>query len=180
MKTLQTPRTFTSDHWITLASSVSEAFHLTEAESLRLFDSRTARLIGALPYLARCDQPDRTALAHLSVYLLSSRGAARWTFDHRPEDDVDPLHRLATISDFLGGDPLVLGRGMRLLALQMVCGYARDQAKDTVTGEYNPLLAGTWDAMRMIEGLIGEIDDRPCLEMDGIMTVHEAQSLWWA
>ena len=180
MKTLHPTPTFTSDHWITLANSVSETFRLTEVESHHFFESKTARLIAALPFLAGSDQPDRTALAHLATYWLASKGSARWTFDHTPEDDVDPLRRLATIASFQGGDQVVLDRGMRLLALQMICGYARDQAKDTVTGEYNPLLSGAWDARRMIDGLVAEIQDRPCGEMDGIMSIHDAQSYWWS
>jgi len=110
---------------------------------------------------------------------MASRGATRWTFDHSAEDDVDPFRRLACIGTFQGGDPVVLGRGMRLLVLQMVCGYARDQAKDTVTGEYNPLLEGTWDAPSMIKDLVADLHERPCAEMDGIMSVHDAQSYWW-
>jgi hypothetical protein len=179
MKTLNRPLTFTSDHWITLSAAVTETFRLTEAESRGLFESRTARLIAALPFLAGCDQPERTSLTHLSVYLMASRGPTRWTFDHGAEDDVDPCRRLACIGTFQGGDSVVLGRGMRLLVLQMVCGYARDQAKDTVTGEYNPLLEGTWDARSMIDGLVAEIVERPCGEMDGIMTIHDAQTYWW-
>lgn len=179
MKTLIRPATFTSSQWTSLSASLTETFRLTENEGQRLFNSRTAQLIGALPYLAGCDQPDRTALTHLAVYVMAARGATRWTFDHTAEDDVDPFRRLASISSFQGGDTVVLGRGMRLLVLQMVCGYARDMAKDTVTGEYNPLLEGTWDATSMISGLVAEILDRPCAEMDGIMTVHDAQSYWW-
>lgn len=179
MKTLHQPPTFTADHWLTLSASVAETFRMTEDESQRLFKSKTAKLIAALPLLAGCDQAERTALTHLSVYVLSSRGAARWIFDHTPEDDVDVFRRLASISTFQGGDQVVLGRGMRLLALQMICGYARDQAKDTVTGEYNPLLAGTWDARTLIDGLIAEIQERPCAEMDTIMSIHEAQFQWW-
>lgn len=179
MKTLNRPSTFTTSQWINLSAALAETFRLTEPEAQRLFESKTARLIAALPYLAGCDQPDRTALTHLAVYVMAARGATRWTFDHNAEDDVDPFRRLASIGSFQGGDPIVLGRGMRLLVLQMVCGYARDMAKDTVTGEYNPLLAGSWDATAMIQGLVAEILDRPCAEMDGIMTVHDAQSYWW-
>lgn len=179
MKTLISPPSFTSSQWTTLTASIAETFRMTEAEGQRLSESKTARLIAALPYLAGCDQPERTALTHLAVYVMASRGATRWTFDHGAEDDVDPARRLACIANFQGGDAVVLGRGMRLLVLQMVCGYARDQAKDTVTGEYNPLLEGTWDAPSMIQGLVDEILERPCAEMDGIMTIHDAQSYWW-
>lgn len=179
MKTTTSPSTFTSSDWLTLTTSIAESLRLTEDESRRLFESKTARLIGALPFLAGCDQAERTAISHLAVYRLSLEGATRWTFDHTPEDDVDVMRRLACIASFQGGDPSVLGRGMRLLALQMVCGYARDQAKDTVTGEYNPLLSGVWDARSLVDGLVAEILDRPCPEMDGIMTVHDAQNYWW-
>jgi len=165
---------------MSLTTSITEAFRLTHDEADRFSASKTAQLIAALPFLAGCDQAERTAVSHLAVYQLSLRGPSRFLFDHAPEDDVDLFRRLACISDFQGGDARVLGRGMRLLALQMVCGYARDQAKDTVTGEYNPLLEGAWHQQSLVARLINEIVDEPSPEMDGIMTVHEAQANWWA
>jgi len=165
--------------WAELSTAASAAFRLDEEESAWLAQSKTARLIAALPFLAGCDQPARTALAHVSVYLLASRNVSRALFDHQPEDDTDVFRRLALISRFEGGDRKILDRGMKLLAVQMVCGYARDQAKDTVTGEYNPLLSRAWDAGSLIDRLISEIVDTECPEMDALFTTQDAKFSWW-
>jgi len=178
MKTTTTP--LTTARWAALAQSVAEAFRMPAAEAEALERSMTARMIGALPFLAGCDQAERTAITHVSVYVLSSRGANRAAFDHLPEDDVHPRRRLASIENFQGGDPAILERGMNLLTLQMLCGYARDQAKDLVTGEYNPLLSGAWNAEALRDELIAKIVDTPCPEMDGVMTIHDAQANWWS
>lgn len=174
-----TKLSFTTATWNTVSQAAAAAFRLDAEETFWLVRSKTARLIAALPYLAGCDQAERTALAHVGVYLMASRNASRAVFDHAPSDDADLLRRLATIGHFEGGDPVVLERGMKLLALQMICGYARDQAKDTVTGEYNPLLSGSWDATDLVDRLSRDIVDTECPEMDALFTTQDAKFTWW-
>lgn len=131
--------------WGDLAGKVAAAHRLTEAETARFKANRTARLVAAIPYAADCEEPQRSALAHLSIFLLSSSEACRKDFDHKKEDDGNPLRRLAPIADFQGGDKAVIAEGMKRLALAMLNGYEKDRGKDKASGEYNPLNAGTWD-----------------------------------
>ena len=183
-KPMETPHptphpTFAPSLWSDLVTAVAVAFRFIPEEAEALHQSKTARLIGSLPFLAGCDQPERTALAHVSVFVLSSRGPARTIFDHTPLDNAQARHRLATIGSFQGGNQAILDRGMNLLALQMICGYARDQAKDLVSGEYNPLLSHAWDARPMMNRLIQEIVDTKSPEMDALFNLDDAQWTWW-
>lgn len=132
--------------WKRLAATAAEALRMTEGESARFVSNPVARLVGLLPFLAGCDEAERTALAHLATWGVANRGRARAVFDHKPADDRDPLARLAPIADFAGGDRAVIDAGMRRLALCMVAGYVRDRETDLAVGAYNPVAAGIWNA----------------------------------
>jgi hypothetical protein len=139
--------------WKRLAELSAEALRMTEAEAGRFAANPVARLVGLLPFLAGCDDPTRTALAHLATWVVANRGGARTIFDHGPGDDREPLARLAPIADFRGGDKKVIDEGMRRLALSMVAGYDRDRDKDRALDQYNPLNAGVWNYEETVKKL---------------------------
>jgi hypothetical protein len=89
------PNLFSPELWLELASAVSRAYRMDEAAAGRLAANKTARLVAAIPYLAGCAEPRRRALAHLGTFVLADSDGARRDFDHKPEDDVDALRRLA-------------------------------------------------------------------------------------
>jgi len=110
--------------------------------------------VAAIPFLAGCDHPERTALEHLSTFVLSSTESCRRIFDHDESDNVSPAARLAPIADFQGGDRAVIEEGMARLAMIMANGYQKDLEKDKASGEYNPILDGKWDYRKMAESFI--------------------------
>lgn len=165
--------------WNRLCGLTAKAFRFDAEETQRLHNNRTPRLIAAIPFLAGCHQAERTALAHLAIYVLSCKPGTRLVFDHQPADDQEVMARLAAIMRFEGGDPAIIERGMKLLAVQMICGYGRDLAKDAVTREYNPLLSGAWNGMKLINSLVMDIMGVSCPGMDMIMTIEEAKNFWW-
>ncbi len=136
--------TFDDKIWQDLASRIAATFRMPTDMADKLSANKTARLVAAIPYVAGCDHPDRTALAHLATYILASSESCRHVFDHTPADDASPTARLAPIADFQGGDRKVIAQGMDLLAAIMINGYKKDIEKDRKSGEYNPILAGTW------------------------------------
>jgi len=160
--------------WDRLVASVTEAFRMDDSERSRLAGSRAARITGALPYLAECRNPERTALAHLAVFVLASRGGSRKVFDHTPADDEEPLARLEPIGRFPGGDPAVLRKGMALLGLLMLGGYEKDRVKDAAGGEYNPLNSGAWKAEEVRARLKAEAASAKVPELDAIISTDEA------
>ena len=149
------------------------------SEQSRFTASSAARLVGALPYVAGCKNPERTALSHLAVFILASQKKARTVFDHAPSDDGDPLARLESISHFPGGDPAVIRKGMALLALLMLGGYEKDKAKDAASGEYNPLNAGAWKAEEMKTRLRAEAASTQAPELDAILSADDAVRGFW-
>lgn len=141
--------------WKRLVELSAEALRMTEAEAERFSTNPVSRLVGILPFLAGCEDAERTALSHLAIWVIANRGGARTVFDHRPSDDADPLTRLEPISHFKGGDRKVIDAGMRRLALCMVAGYERDQRKDRAIGAYNPIVEKKWAAAELIGELGG-------------------------
>lgn len=159
--------------WQDLAQRVADAYQMPAEKATRLRANKTARLIAAIPYVAGCDHPDRTALAHLSTFVLASSDSCRRIFDHQPSDDASPTARLAPIADFQGGDKKVIAQGMDLLAAVMVNGYKRDVEKDRKSGEYNPILAGTWSDSTIAASHL------PSSAFSSIMPAEEAIVAFW-
>jgi hypothetical protein len=124
-----------------LCTALAETFRFTESEHAAFTRNTTARLIAVLPFAAGCDEPLRTALAHLAIYLTEIRGGSR-IGAHTQTDNQDPLTRLRLISSFKGGDPQVIQHGMAMLALIMIQGYERSKADDAYNQVYNPLNDG--------------------------------------
>jgi hypothetical protein len=149
---------FSSDVWERLCGIVASSFSMTGEKSAALRENVTAKLIASIPYEAGCREPERTALAHMAVYVMASSEAARRAFDHKSEDDYDVFARLATIASFEGGDPAVINRGMKTLAVLMIEGYKRDAVSDKAKGWYNPVGSGAWDADKLTGALRASLD----------------------
>ena len=169
---------FPDTTWIRISSMVADAFRLTGEERDRFGSSRIARLVAAIPYLAGCDDAERTALAHLSTLVLASRPSTRNAFDHAPSDDPDPMERLRTIADFKGGDPAILKKGMLTLCCAMLRGYIQDADADRATGYYNPFVQGALRETR-IDGMEALAASIPMPEMESLMIGFEGEPGWW-
>jgi hypothetical protein len=165
---------FLDADWERLTNLVAVAFRMDDSERTRLAGSRAARITGALPYLAGCRNPERTALTHLAAFVLACRGGTRKIFDHTPADDAEILARLEPIARFPGGDPAVIRKGMALLGLLMLGGYEKDREKDAASGEYNPLNSGAWRVEEVRARLLAEAASAKVPELDAIISTDEA------
>ena len=159
-------RTF-SERWPEIAEAVGHSFRMDEEERARFRDKPVARLIAAIPFLAGCDQPARTAVAHIGTYILSVRDTKPF-FNADPTDDGDILARLRLIMNFRGGDAAIIDRGMALLALTMIVDYKRDIQIDAAMGKYNPVASGSFDYDIMQADLVRRIEATNCPAMDEI------------
>jgi hypothetical protein len=174
-----TKQRFPDETWNEIASIVASAFAMDEARSARLRANSTAKLIAAIPYLAGCRESERSAIAHLSTYVVAGAASAERIFDHKPGDDYDVLARLSTIGGFEGGDPAIINRGMKLLARIMIEGYRRDIDSDKAAGKYNPLGAGAWNASEKLASLGNSIAATQDEEMDAIVADLGQVNSWW-
>ena len=171
-------RLFPAEKWDELSGRVARAFRMTEAEEAWLHEGRIARLIAAIPFLAGCEDSDRTAVAHLGTYLLSIRETKPY-FNTRPEDKVSVLERLRLGSNFKGGDARIIERGLCLLGLNMVSDYKRDLEEDSRLGKYNPLAAGDWDYESTMADLMYRIISIDCEEMETLASIEIMPMSYW-
>lgn len=165
--------------WDKLSDIASDSLRMTDGESARFRSSRVARLVGLLPYLAGCEDAERTALSHLATLVIAGRGEARRAFDHCPADDVEPLARLRTISDYKGGDETILSRGLALLGLCMAVGYRRDAEADRLLGAYNPVLKAPETAGEAEATLRQALAAGAPNDADAVLSLAEAEKGYW-
>jgi hypothetical protein len=162
--------------WEALCRSAAETFRFTGPEEAAFAANRTARFIAALPFAARCDEPERTALAHIAVYMTELRGG-RHIGGHTRADDASPLARLRLLFSFKGGNRAVIKHGAARLALLMLSGYEESRGQDRRQGVYNPLNSGSWDAEALRSALLKDVQACPCAELDAILPVN-ADAKW--
>jgi hypothetical protein len=170
---------FSEAAWMEISDRVASAFRMSEEEKREFAEGRIARLIAAIPFLAGCEEAERTAVAHLGTYLLSIRRETKPYFNSRPGDGTSVLERLRLISDFKGGDERIIERGLNLLALNMVADYKRDIEEDARLGKYNPVAAGAWDFESLVTDLEYKIISVECEEMEELLPMVMSPMGFW-
>ncbi len=88
------------------------------------------------------------------------------------------MARLAPIAWFEGGDPAVINRGMKTLAIIMLEGYKRDIASDRAKGWYNPIGEKAWDSDKMMTALRASIAQGDPSDADEIIRAALVDG-WW-
>ena len=169
---------FTKDVWNGLVQKVSEINNFDKSMQKGLKEHKVIKLISAIPYIAGCDNPERIALRHLSIYFLAASKTGKEVFNHSKLDDSNIYKRLESISHFDGGDENIIQKGMDLLSLVMVEGYYRDIEKDKRNNKYNPLNSGAWNYLEIKNMLINRIQINSH-EFNDILELHETINTWW-
>lgn len=165
--------------WARLVTASADALRMTDTETKRFNDNRVARLVGLLPFIATCDDAERSSLSHLATFVVANRGEARRAFDHAQEDDAEPLARLRTISDFKGGDESILSRGLALLGLCMVSGYRRDVEIDDLFNNYNPVNKAPESANRAEAIFRSALEGSSPNDADIVLSLDDAVQAYW-
>ena len=164
--------------WNEVTEQIGATFRLSDCELEKLRDNAVAKLVAAIPYNAECNHQDRTALAHLGIYMMAKDPACKEQFGHTAEDNTDLLRRLTTANAFDGGDQEIIDRGLNMLALIQLEDHYHDQDEDKDAQKYNPVLAGAWDYEATKTGLVEKITAVPCEEMDYTMRLDQVRG-WW-
>ena len=170
---------FNDQLWDELSGKTAKAFRMLPWTAAKLKKNRTARLIAALPFVAGCEHPERTALAHLATFVLASSESCKRVFDHDASDNASPTARLAPIADFQGGDKAVIEEGMARLAMIMANGYQKDLEKDKASGEYNPILAGAWKHEEMASKFKATRKTKSSSALDSEISAEDALLNFW-
>ncbi len=152
---------------------------MTAEETRKFQEKPLARLIGKLPFLAGCDDAERTAVAHLGIYLMSCRDTKPYFHPHEG-DNGHILDRLRLIMSFRGGDRAIIDRGMALIGLQMLHDYKRDVEIDAAIGKYNPLAEGAFDFETTRDELLATIRATESEEMDEDYDDEIAPLSYWS
>jgi len=165
--------------WNDLCSRLFEALPSYGEFEDRVRKNTVARLVGLLPFIGRTERPYRDALTNMSIFMISSYGPGKDIYTHIPADDADVLSRLTPIMNFTGGRKKILDRGMNLIAMVLVNDYRKDQEEDRRTGHYNPLNAGVWDYVSIMEELKEKVNAVPCRKMDEILNSEFIPFAYW-
>ena len=155
--------------WNYLVDEVSKVFKFDEEEKYQFQNSNTAKIITTIPFEAQCKEPERTAIAHLCLYVAEIKGFQKYCA-HLPSDDSDIYNRLSFISTFEGGSKEIINHGMNALALIMIEGYRKSMQKDKINNIYNPFVSGKWNYQSIKNRLLWEINKTEVPNIDWIFT----------
>lgn len=73
--------------WDYLVTESQKVFNLSNEEVCSLYNSRTAKIIAAIPFEAECKFPERYAISHLLCYIAEKKGFEYFT-SHCCENDL--------------------------------------------------------------------------------------------
>ncbi len=169
---------FSDDIWDDLTEMIRNVFSFDKAKFTGMRKNPVLKLIGAMPYLANCDEPARTALSHMTVFILAGSASTKEIFSHNFKDSADLERRLERISHFPGGDERIIDRGMKLLSLAMIADHINDLDNDNRFNKLNPVGDGHWDAEEIMMSLRKMLHDNPCPEMDRIISPADPPGFW--
>lgn len=163
--------------WDCLVSETSKVFRMTKMEAADLYNNMTAKIIAAIPYAADCIEPERTAVAHLCLYMAEKRGFRKFC-SHLPSDDFDIFNRLAFISTYEGGDKLVIEHGMNMLAFIMLEGYKNSSESDKRNNIYNPLVSGKWNYEELKTKIERKLNEISVPDLDFLFYSRPKMFIW--
>lgn len=170
---------FDKSQWMDLVERIGTLFNFSELEKKSFSRNRLAKLIGSIPFLAGCDEPERTALTNLTITYLASHSAGKDVFSHNFSDNRSLFKRLDPINNFIGGNREIINRALDLLAVIMLSDHKKDLESDLAADKYNPLSSGIWNFDQEIERIRMRIERYDCPEMDEIINFQEALAFWW-
>jgi hypothetical protein len=171
---------FSITQWYDLTDRISLIFNINEEKVIKMRSNKVMHLVAALPFIAGCRNPQRIALSHISIYMLASVEGGRDTFQHNFTDNDSLFTRLERISHFDGGEPLILERGMNMIAYAMLGDHNHDKNDDAEIGKYNPLNTGVWNFEKITKKLKKEIKEMECPQLDKIMNIDMGPLSYWS
>jgi hypothetical protein len=158
--------------WQAIVDYVTRGLDLSESERRWFTASPVAKYIAAIPYAAGCKNPDRMAVALLTLFVVEIRGGS--PFDTRPTDMDGTLERIEPYFEPLyaaGGDPAVIDRGKYILGMKTFSHWIEDPEGHPSTIDFVPL---RYQLKVKIEGL------PPNELLDSILSVDDGMKNMWS
>lgn len=162
--------------WNYLVNEITNVFSLSQKETEKLLNSSTAKIIATIPFIANCVEPERTAIAHLTLYLAEIKGFQKYCA-HLPSDDKDIYNRLAFISTFEGGNHKIIEHGMNILALIMLEGYKESSEQDKKNNIYIPIVSKKWDYQIIKNQILLKLSEIEVPQLDNIYYT-DVKAIW--
>lgn len=156
--------------WDYFISEITKVFNLSDIEIKRLSNSTTAKLIAAIPFAAHCYEPERTAIAHLCLYIAEIKGFQKYC-SHQYSDNITVFNRLSFISTFEKGNEKTIEHGMNMLAYIMIEGYHKSMQYDKKNNIYNPFVDKSWNYKQLKKTITKTINSYSNELLDTIFTV---------
>jgi len=169
----------TNEQWENVLSRAGAVLNFGIEKKEQIKNSKMAKLIAAVPYLAGCDKAFETSFSHLIIYLMSQDESAKDIYFHKPEDDNGIYSRLFPLSSFMGGNKEIIQCSMDLIALCMLSNYNNDLDVDKEIGKYNPINAGIWNFNTLSVKLIKNIDTSITNEISEIYSKEDSLRGYW-
>ena len=169
----------TNEQWKNVLSRVGAVLNFGIEKKEQVSNSKMAKLIAAVPFIAGCNKATETSFSHLLIYLMSLDESAKDIYFHKEENDSDIYSRLSPIINFSGGNTDIIHCSMDLVALCMLSNYNNDAEEDKAIGKYNPINAGKWDYETMSAKLIQNIETTITTSISDIYTVEDSLSGYW-
>lgn len=170
---------FRESQWVKSCNIVGGFLNYSNEKIEKLINNKILKLIGGIPFIAGCKNPMRTAVSHLVITKMAAHDSGKEVFLHQWSDNAEIKARLERISNFDGGNKVIINRGMNLLSIIMISDHIKDLDEDNENSKYNPLNNSVWNAEKILSDLENKIKQIPCYEMDKIIDIYEARSSWW-
>ena len=169
----------TNEQWENVLSRAGAVLNFGIEKKEQVQNSKMAKLVAAIPYLADCNKAFETSFSHLLIYLMAFDESSKDVYFHKPEDNSDIYSRLFPISSFSGGQIEIIHCCMDLIALCMLSNYKKDSEEDKRIGKYNPINEGQWDYDTLSTELIQKIDKNITPEISAIYNSTIALEGYW-
>lgn len=169
---------FLESDWNTLLDVLKRQFNYDNARLESFRENRLLKLVAAIPFVANCENPYRTAIVHLSTMIIASE-AGKDIFLHNFKDNSSLEKRLFSISHFDGGNQEIIKKGMNLLSLVMLSDHKIDCEGDLNSNKYNPINSNVWSHEKLMSKLLKECNSLPKSQLDDILSAEEATKVPW-
>jgi hypothetical protein len=116
--------------WQRIVGYLEKGLALSEQEARTLARLPVAKYVAAIPYAARCRNPDRLAVMLVTLFMVEVRGGS--PFDTRPSDQDGSLARIEPYFAPLyqaGGDAQVIDKAKYILGMKTFSHWIEEPAE---------------------------------------------------